>query len=144
MPSPKTRKKTKKNPTRKSLGYKIKRTLRHPIHTVSKKVKKMQSRRLQKHNSRRAKKLLRNTNNSRPTLLADDIQEWYVPGKKLPIDFNDDIIRYANPRTSAILHTLKLRDNNDGMLGRRRSPIRQDDPWGQMISYEIERLNEEA
>ena len=146
MPSPKTLKKTKKNPTRKSLGYKIKQTFRDPVRTASKKVNKMKSRRLQKNNNRRAKKILRITNNSRPTLLAmaTNIQPWYVPGKKIPVNFDNDKIRYANPRTSAILHTLRVRNDNDKILRRaRKSPIRLDDPWGQMMMAEMKRISDE-
>ena len=139
MPSSSTHKQSKKKPTRKTLGYKIKRTLKNPIRTMRKKVTRMNNRRLQKNNSRRAKKILKKTRNSRPTLRIDDIQEWYVP-KDSPIDFTDDSLRYTHPSRSSVLHTLKLRHNNNSMLKKRMSPIRKDDPWGEIILHEVNRL----
>ena len=139
MPSSSDDKQSKKKPTKKTLGYKIKRTLKNPIRTVKKKVKKMNNRRLQKNNSRRAKKLLRKSHNSRPTLSVENIQEWYVP-KESPIDFTDDSLRYTHPSRSIVLHTLKLRHNNNNMLKKRMSPIRKDDPWGETILHEMKRL----
>ena len=139
MPSSSTNKKSKKNPTRKTLGYKIKRTLKNPIRIMRKKVTRMNNRRLQSNNKRRAKKNLNKTRNSRPTLAIDNIQEWYVP-KDSPIDFTDDSLRYTHPSRSAVLHTLKLRHNNNNMLKKRMSPIRKNDPWGEIILQEMNRL----
>lgn len=137
MPSSKTRKKT----PRKTLGYKITRTLRHPITTMKKKLSRRKARRLQARNSRQAKKQLKRSK-SRPRVSTTDVISWHVPDKGRAIDFEEDGLQYVTRQQSQLLHGQRVRANNKKILKQNLddSPIRQDDPWGVSIVSEITRL----
>ena len=137
MPSLKTR----KNTPRKTLSYKIKRTLRHPFNTMKKKLSRRKARGLQSRNSRQAKKQLKRST-SRPSVTTTHIIPWYVPDKGRRINFDEDGLQYVKPQQSKLLHEQRLRANNKKILKRnlQDSPIRQDDPWGESILNEISRL----
>ena len=148
--SSKTRKNspTKKtaNSPRKSFGYKIRRTIKHPIKTAKKKFRKMKAKikgiPIQRYNTRKAKRILKKTRNARPTVVSNNIHEWYVP-KTSPVDYTDDRIRYSAYQDDSLRHFI-TKQKNKTMLGKNTdSPIRKDDPWGQMISHKIKALDEQ-
>ena len=142
--SSKTRKKSPTRKTaRKSIGYKIRRTFKHPLNTAKKKFRRMKTKikgyPLQRYNSRVAKKILKKTRNARPTVVVDNIHEWYVP-KTTPVDFTDDRIRYSSYRDDTLRHFITKHKNKTMSRNNTDSPIRYDDPWGQMISHKIKTL----